>query len=124
MLVTLVLITAIFLTACVSKESQNVAKVFTALKVPYAGVTAGGDTLEVIYEASSADEYDTQIIADWAAIFGAGSNFPYEEIIIVNTVNGEPVARLTTTSANVKAYLDYEKNETEFWSDVEIDAID
>lgn len=112
----------LLLVGCVSKESQTIAKIFDVEKIPYTAVQVKGDTLQVTYEASSADEYDSQIVADWGTIFGIAANMPYEKIVIINTINDIPTAELAASRENIRAYLDGTINETQFWERVDITA--
>ena len=83
-----------------------------------------GKTITVIYEASEADDYDTQLIANWGSIFGAGANFPYEEIAIITTVNDVPYTKLTASQQLVLAYVHGDISDTQFWENVEFESLE
>ncbi len=106
------------------KKAQIMGKILSVNKVPYTAISSSGDKAEIIYESSDAIDYDAQMVSDWGMIFATAANFNYTEITIVNTINGEPTAKLTTTSENVKILGNGWMNESEFWDKVEIKAVD
>lgn len=128
-IIVIMLIATLFLiTACNSsnledKKSTIIGKVLTVNNVPYTSVKSNVDKIEIVYETSSATEYDAQIVNDWGMIFATSANFNYTEIIIINTINDIPVAKLTATSDNVKLLGNGWINETEFWDTVKIESI-
>ena len=105
------------------KKALIIQKILDVNKVPYTTITLFGDKAEITYETSDATNYDAQIISDWGMIFAAAANFNYKEITIVNTINGEPIARLSTSSENVNLLGNDQINESEFWNAVEIKAV-
>lgn len=124
------IVSVMLLTACGgaskldAKKAQIMGKILSVNKVPYTAISSSGDKTEIIYESSAATNYDAQLVSDWAMIFATAANFNYTEITIVNTINGEPTARLTATSENVKILGNGWMNESEFWNSVEIKAVD
>ncbi len=126
-IVIIVLTLAIFISGCGKKADDlsdlkpiTLEEEFEAIGVKVSSVDTSGDTIEVMYEASEADDYDSQIIADWAVIFGVSSQFGYDKITIVNTLNDEPFAKLTTTRQNVESFAGGSINESVFWENVDI----
>ena len=127
-LVMMLIATLFLITACGSsklddKKSAIIEKVLTVNNVPYTSVKSNSDKIEIFYETSSATNYDAQIINDWGMIFATSANFNYTEIIIVNTINDIPVAKLTATSNNVKLLGNGWINESEFWDTVKIESV-
>jgi hypothetical protein len=86
-------------------------------------VKVTGNSVDVTYEASNADEYDTQMIADWAGIFVNAQEFGYDPITITNTINDVPYVRMKTTNKNVADFVEGNVNETVFWMNVELTAM-
>jgi hypothetical protein len=64
--------------------------------------------------------YDAQLVSDWGFIFATAAMFNYSDITIVNMINYEPTAKLTTSSENVNQLANNEINESVFWEGVEI----
>jgi hypothetical protein len=115
------------LSGCATKKDQNVAKILGKMlstdNIGYTKIRVGGDKITVYYEASTASSYDEQIVSDWATIFGAASNFDYEDVVIINAVNNEPYAKLTTTRENILSLINSDINEYGFFENVEIKAL-
>lgn len=126
-ILSITIIMALLFSGCVSEKDTKVAQILAKLldadKIDYSKISAGGNEIIVEYEASSASQYDTQIVSDWATIFSSASNFDYEKITIINNVNGEPYAKLTTTKENVLKLINSEINEYVFFENVEITSI-
>jgi hypothetical protein len=123
LVVTLFLITACGPSKLDDKKATIIEKVLTVNNVSFTKVTSNGDKVEILYESSDATNYDAQIVSDWGMIFATSANFNYSEITIINTINDEPVAKLTATSDNVKLLGNGWLNESEFWDTVKIEAI-
>ncbi len=104
------------------KKVDMIQKVLTLQGIQDPIVTVRGNAIEITYEASNADDYDSQVVSDWGTIFGTLAEFDYDPIIIVNTVNGVPYATLTTTRENLHAFMVGSKNESVFWEDVGIET--
>ena len=127
--VMVLLLTVLLVTACSKsgtdtgdKKVEVIQKVLTLQGIEDPLVTVRGNAIEITYEASNADDYDTQVVSDWGTIFGTLAEFDYDPIVIVNTVNGIPYATLTTTRENLHAFMTGAKNETVFWEDVAIET--
>jgi hypothetical protein len=106
-----------------AKQEAVVKKVLDLQQVKYTDVQVKGSSIEVTYEASEATGFDNQLIIDWGTIFGTLAEFPYDPITIVNTINGQPTAKVTTTRADVHDFLRGVKNESQFWESVDIEAV-
>jgi len=128
-IIMLIITLAIMLVACGpseldQKKAQIIGKMLKVNNVSYTAISSYGDKAEIVYESSEANKYDAQMVSDWGMIFASAANFGYKEIIIVNTINYMPAAKLTTGSENVKALGNGEINESEFWENVIIEAVD
>lgn len=128
-IIVLIIALAIILVACGpskldQKKAQIIGKMLKMNNVSYIAISSNGDRAEIIYESSEANKYDAQMVSDWGMIFASAANFGYKEIIIVNTINYMPAAKLMTNSENVKALGNGEINESVFWENVEIEAVD
>jgi hypothetical protein len=126
MIICLILL-ALTLSACgPSKADENKAQVIGNLlktdDVPYTAISSNGKSIEIFYESSDADNFDSQMVADWASIFATAALFNYTDITIVNTINYMPAARLSTSSVNVNALANGLINESIFWNNVDIKA--
>ncbi|MFH0869489.1 MAG: hypothetical protein V1866_00350 [archaeon] len=129
MIITIIITLAIMLIACGpskldTKKAQIIGQMLKVNNVSYTAISSNGDKAEIIYESSEANKYDAQMVYDWGMIFASAANFGYNEIIIVNTINYMPAAKLTTDSENVKALGNGEINESVFWENVRIEAVD
>ena len=122
MTIIIAMMALIFLSGC-GENKQTVKDVLEEQGVPFKNVELTADTITITYEASDATGYDGQIIGDWGMLMGAAAGFEYENIVIINTVNDVPLAKLTTTRKNVQDFTGGIVNESVFWSDVEIRAI-
>ena len=126
MMVCLIILSLVF-SGCTNEKDQKVAQILAKMldtdNIAYTKISVGGNEIIVEYEASSASKYDEQIITDWANIFFAASNFDYDKIVIINNVNGEPYAKLTTTRENVLNLINSDINEYIFFENVEIKSL-
>jgi len=114
------LLSLLMLSGC---GKQNMEQMLSERGVPFTSVTEEGTSVTVYYEASEADEYDSQIVADWGIIMGTAASQGFESIKIVNTISSIPFTVVETTSENIDGFTSGAKNESEFWMDVEIKAI-
>jgi len=106
------------------KKAKIIGKILEVNKVPYVAISSNGDSVEINYETSDAIQYDAQLVSDWGFIFATAAMFNYSEITIVNMINYEPTAKLTTSSENVNMFANGEIDEIVFWEGVEIKAVD
>jgi hypothetical protein len=107
-----------------NKKSAIMGKILSQNQVPYVAIASNGDKAEIIYEVSDGDDYDAQVVSDWGNIFATASLFNYTQITIVNTVNYQPYAKLTTSSEVVNALGNGYISEEEFWNQIEIEAVE
>ena len=86
-------------------------------------LTARGGDMLIDYETSKATNFDTQVLADWGAIFGALSHFAEREIIITNTVNGEPIVSVSARVMDIRDLSRGVIDQEEFFSRTTIKSI-
>ncbi|HOI18868.1 MAG TPA: hypothetical protein PLX15_03320 [Candidatus Woesearchaeota archaeon] len=124
------LISVIFLGGCKQKEYQvefketlaeNLDDMLLRLDVPYTQIKAHNNLVEIYYEATDAMEYDDQMIADWAMIFGASADF-YENIVIITTLDKTPYLKLSTNRSNIRLLVDEKITQQDFWGNVSIES--
>jgi hypothetical protein len=82
-----------------------------------------GEMITVTIEVSDANEYDAQLVSWWGSIFGysallQGHKTSYEQVVIINNVNGEGYAYLAANLVTVDDFAANRIDEATFWDEV------
>ena len=102
-----------------AKNEEILTRLLELEEIDVNKVSIDKDTIFVSIEVSSADEYDTQIIAWWGTIFGYSAVLQgdYIAVIIENTVNKEPYAYISTNVYTIRDFEDSIITDAEFWDE-------
>ncbi len=118
------LVAIVLLAGCAKSAPQDNRGAILQKMLDLDEVTANaqvqGRTATITYDTATGTEYDQKLIADWGMMMGAASNIDIDTIVINNMVGTTKMATLTTTQQNVLAFQYGTKNESAFWSDVQI----
>lgn len=127
-IITIIIMSLLALSACTTKidkkNEQILERVFEIDKIDINKIEIKKDTIFVSMEASSAGEYDTQILEWWGTIFGIVGMLQgdYMYVIIENTVNGEAYAYISTNVYTIRDFTEDRISDAEFWDETLITA--
>ena len=82
-----------------------------------------GDDMTITYEASKAFDYDEQILADWGAIFGILQWYAMDDVHIVITIDGKPVAKVKADVDNIKKFSKGEMSRENFLNKITVSVV-
>jgi hypothetical protein len=121
LIITLALIITFMLSGCSSKMSTDSLEF--SLKeqgLHVSDIDTFFNSVTITYDAALANEYDTQIIADWATIMATSASFNYTKITIINTLDGKSTAKIVVHKDAIDSYLNGSINDAAFWEKVDI----
>lgn len=128
-IITLILASLLVLSACTEnadeKNEEILKKILELEEIDINKVEIQKDTIFVSMEASSAGEYDTQILEWWGAIFGISGMLKgdYLVVIIENTVNKEAYTYISTNIYTIRDFTEDRISDAEFWDETLITSI-
>jgi short subunit fatty acids transporter len=128
-IIMLILALLLVLSACTEnadeKNEEILKKILELEEIDINKVEIQKDTIFVSMEASSAGEYDTQILEWWGAIFGISGMLKgdYLVVIIENTVNKEAYTYISTNIYTIRDFTEDRISDAEFWDETLITSI-
>ena len=110
--------------AAADQVPPEARELLTELGIDPGDLTKKGGDLSITYEASNADQYDDQIVVEWATIFGALGFFAEDSVTIINTAGGVPMASIRARTEDIDLLLSAEIEVEQFLQKLEIKALD
>ena len=82
-----------------------------------------GEDMTITYEASKAFDYDDQILADWGAMFGILQWYAKDDVHIMITIDGKPVAKVKADVDNIRKFSKGEMSREDFLQKITVSVV-
>jgi len=104
------------------EEKSEIADLLWTAGVNPTTLEIDGDDATIEIETSDAINFKDELIIKWGRIFGILQGYADNEVVIVNTVEGQPVATVAAKSEDIKAFVHGGLTREEFFDKIKIEA--
>jgi hypothetical protein len=104
------------------EEKADIANLLWNAGVDPSTLEIDGNDATIELETSEAIDFKDELATKWGRIFGILQGYADDEVIIINTVEGEPVATVAASVEDIQAFVHGGLTREQFLDKIEVKA--